>query len=81
MDAASVWDTHWKEDRKKLNSRYPQIQELPDYGNPKRIRVSAGLAFQWNSPIGPLVFSYAKPLKKYKGDSIERFQFSVGSSF
>ncbi|PJG81879.1 outer membrane protein assembly factor BamA [Caviibacterium pharyngocola] len=75
VDAASVWNTKWKSDGKSL---YPN---LPDYGDPSRVRSSAGVAFQWQSPIGPLVFSYAKPLKKYDGDEIEQFQFSIGGTF
>lgn len=71
VDAATVWDTKWKK------KEYANL----DFGNYKRIRSSAGLAFQWNSPIGPLLFSYAKPLKKYQGDEVERFQFSIGGSF
>ena len=69
---ASVWNTKWKK------SVYPT---LPDYKDYKRVRASAGIAFQWQSPIGPLAFSYAKPIKKYSGDEIEQFQFSIGSSF
>ncbi|SUT92787.1 outer membrane protein assembly factor BamA [Actinobacillus lignieresii] len=72
VDAASVWNTKWKK------SVYPT---LPDYKDYKRVRASAGIAFQWQSPIGPLAFSYAKPIKKYAGDEIEQFQFSIGSSF
>ena len=75
VDAASVWDTHWKSEKGKFNSN------LPDYGDPSRIRASAGVSFQWQSPIGPLVFSYAKPIKKYENDDIEQFQFSIGGSF
>lgn len=73
VDAATVWDTKWKAHKKT----YPTL----DNGDYRKVRSSAGLAFQWNSPIGPLVFSYAKPLKKYQGDQIEQFQFSIGGSF
>lgn len=71
VDAASVWNTKWNK------AKYPQLEDFKSY---KRVRTSAGLAFQWLSPIGPLVFSYAKPLKKYEGDEIEQFQFSIGGS-
>jgi len=76
VDAASVWDTHWKSEK----SKFAHLN-LPDYGDPSRIRASAGVGFQWQSPIGPLVFSYAKPIKKYENDDIEQFQFSIGGSF
>ena len=75
VDAASVWDTHWKSEKGKFNSN------LPDYGDPSRVRASAGIAFQWQSQIGTLVFSYAKPIKKYENADIEQFQFSIGGSF
>lgn len=77
VDAASVWNTRWKGEDK---ARFAQLN-LPDYSDPSRVRASAGVALQWQSPIGPLVFSYAKPLKKYQGDEIEQFQFSIGGSF
>lgn len=72
VDAATVWNTKWKKEH------YPELENFGDY---KRVRASAGISFQWNSPIGPLVFSYAKPIKKYKNDEIEQFQFSIGGSF
>lgn len=77
IDAASVWNTRWKAEDK---ARFATLN-LPDYSDPSRVRASAGVAFQWNSPIGPLVFSYAKPIKKYEKDEIEQFQFSIGGSF
>lgn len=44
-----------------------------------RYSVGAGLA--WNSPIGPLKFSYGYPLNKKPLDKIQHFQFQVGSVF
>lgn len=42
------------------------------------IRYSAGIGFNWVSPIGPLSVSYAVPLNDEEGDEVEKFQFSVG---
>jgi outer membrane protein insertion porin family len=45
------------------------------------IRVSVGLAVSWDSPVGPLRFSFAAPIKKKDTDKIERFQFQLGRVF
>jgi outer membrane protein insertion porin family len=44
-------------------------------------RYSAGVGLAWNSPIGPLKFSYGYPLNDKSLDKIQRFQFQVGSVF
>lgn len=43
-----------------------------------KIRFSAGVGFNWISPVGPLSISYAIPLNEEEGDEVEKFQFSVG---
>ncbi len=45
------------------------------------LRASAGLGLSWISPIGPLRFAYAQPVRKFAGDRIQRFQFQIGTSF
>ncbi|MDQ6917497.1 MAG: outer membrane protein assembly factor BamA [Pseudomonadota bacterium] len=44
-------------------------------------RYSTGLGLAWNSPVGPLKFSYGVPIKKKVGDKVEHFQFQVGTVF
>jgi outer membrane protein insertion porin family len=45
------------------------------------LRAAAGLAVSWDSPVGPLRFSFAAPVKKQPEDKIERFQFQLGKIF
>lgn len=45
------------------------------------LRASAGLGLSWISPVGPLKLSYGSPLRSFKGDKIQRFQFQVGTAF
>lgn len=45
------------------------------------LRYSAGLAVLWVSPLGPLKFSLAQPLRSQPGDQEEIFQFSLGNAF
>ncbi|HET9340240.1 MAG TPA: outer membrane protein assembly factor BamA [Casimicrobiaceae bacterium] len=50
----------------------------PDF---ESFRYSLGAGLAWNSPLGPLKFSYAYPINEKPGDKIQRFQFQVGSVF
>jgi outer membrane protein insertion porin family len=54
------------------NGSQPQLESF-------RYSVGAGLA--WNSPIGPLKFSYGYPVNKKVGDRVQHFQFQVGTVF
>ncbi|MGB0129694.1 MAG: outer membrane protein assembly factor BamA [Rhodocyclaceae bacterium] len=45
------------------------------------LRYSTGISVAWNSPVGPLKFSIAQPLKKKSEDRLQRFQFQLGTTF
>ncbi|MEH0760718.1 outer membrane protein assembly factor BamA [Vibrio sp. 16] len=75
LDAASVWDTEFVYDE-TITDRY-----YMDYSDPTNYRASYGVALQWMSPMGPLVFSVAKPIKIYEGDDEEFFTFTIGRTF
>ncbi len=78
IDMASVWDTEFDLSGKSIGSG---SQYIYDYSDPTNFRASYGAALQWMSPMGPLVFSLAKPLKKYDGDRDEFFSFTIGRTF
>jgi outer membrane protein insertion porin family len=45
------------------------------------MRSSAGVGLSWISPIGPLRFAWAKPVRVFPGDRIQKLQFQIGTSF
>ncbi|MBW3694358.1 outer membrane protein assembly factor BamA [Vibrio sp. T187] len=79
FDMASVWDTEFVyqgDGAVDSGSNY-----YYDYSDPTNYRASYGAALQWMSPMGPLVFSVAKPTKIYDGDDEEFFTFTIGRTF
>ena len=49
--------------------------------NLSELRSSVGVGLSWISPMGPLRFSYALPMKRQVTDKIQRLQFQIGTSF
>jgi outer membrane protein insertion porin family len=45
------------------------------------MRYSGGIGLGWNSPMGPLKFSFANPFNKKADDKVQRLQFQMGSVF
>jgi outer membrane protein insertion porin family len=72
---------------KEKNVRLGMFFDFGDvWGSEERMRIldlrySTGLAVSWDSPVGPLRFSLAMPLKKRPEDKVERFQFQLGKIF
>ena len=80
VDVGNLWDTEFDYDS---YSEYPesQLNKIYDYSDPTKVRASAGLTIQWLSPMGPMVFTFAKPMSEFKGDRTENFSFNVGQTF
>ncbi|HEY9050880.1 MAG TPA: outer membrane protein assembly factor BamA [Gammaproteobacteria bacterium] len=55
-------------------------EDLYDFDKDE-LRSSIGVSFVWLAPIGPLQFSWARPVEKQDGDNTQGFQFSIGSFF
>ena len=67
-----------------------RVSAFVDYGNVfksfddfefREFRGSAGVALQWQAPIGPIIISYAQPLQEDRDDRIEKLQFTFGTLF
>ncbi len=46
-----------------------------------QLRSSYGMGISWVSPMGPLRFAIANPLRHLEGDRIQKLQFQIGTSF
>ena len=84
-DAGSVWDGRTY-NAGAYNDKNPNGTNGAYTGEHKstfsnELRYSAGAAVTWLSPLGPLKFSYAYPMKKKPEDQIQRFQFQLGTTF
>ena len=73
-----------------FDARGTRLSAFIDYGNvyygfddweAKTLRISTGVALQWQSPMGPIQISYAMPIQRERSDQIERLQFTFGGSF
>lgn len=57
------------------------VTKLEEKVDLSQLRASAGVGLSWISPMGPLRFSYATPIRQQTGDKIQRLQFQIGTSF
>ncbi|WP_432453844.1 MULTISPECIES: outer membrane protein assembly factor BamA [unclassified Agarivorans] len=81
VDVGTVWDTEFDYDKYSQMQCTSYCERFGDYSSLDRIRASVGVSIQWLSPMGPLVFSLAKPIKSYEGDRSETFSFNIGQTF
>ena len=65
LDIANVWGVDY-------DSTINESNEL---------RSSTGVAVDWSSPIGPIIFIFATNLSKASTDKTESFNFNLGTSF
>ena len=80
IDAGNVWDSEFNlDDYSDLPE--DEYNKIGDYGTPHTYRSSAGLSIQWLSPMGPMIFSFAKALRHEDGDDTSFFSFNIGKTF
>lgn len=79
VDVGNVWDTSFNYD--KMPNILGNGDNIYDYSDPWKYRASYGVTLIWISPMGPIGFSLAKPIKKYDGDRTEFFSFTLGRTF
>ncbi len=67
----------------KAEDYYPQDKHSPEFANhiDDDIRTSAGVGIYWNTPMGPMNFSWGWPLKMNKYDREQRFLLSFETQF
>lgn len=74
----------------KESSETTRISAFVDVGNvftnydafdANELRASAGLAFQWRAPIGPIIINLSRPIRKKPYDQTETVQFTFGNQF
>ncbi len=72
------------------DNRQLRLSSFVDFGNvydttqsstAGGLRYTAGVALNWQSPLGPLAFSLARPINAQPGDDKQMFQFTIGTSF
>ncbi|ART81752.1 outer membrane protein assembly factor BamA [Oceanisphaera profunda] len=81
VDVGTVWDTNYSANYAGNCDPGNSCNLIYDFGDPSNFRASAGISMQWLSPLGPLVFSLAAPLKDVEGDRTEVFNFNIGRTF
>ena len=84
-DAGSVWDgktyntgAYSSANPYGTNGYYNQ-DHRSTFSN--ELRYSVGAALTWLSPLGPMKFSFAHPMRRRDNDQIQRFQFQLGTTF
>lgn len=74
LDSGALWDTN-------AGDYTQNYTNAPEYDDPSNFSAAAGLAVTWMSPVGPLSFSIARPVKEQDGDDTEYFSFDIGGRF
>jgi outer membrane protein insertion porin family len=60
-----------------MGNVYGELEKV-DLG---QLRSAYGVGLSWVSPMGPLRFAWARPVKSFPGDRIQQLQFQIGTSF
>jgi len=80
VDVGNVWDTEF--DVADYQDLAPgEFEKISDYSDIGGFRASGGLSIQWLSPMGPMIFNFAKTIKEADDDDTAFFSFNIGQTF
>ena len=80
VDVGNVWDTEFDIDDFS-DLAQAEFDKIADFSDINRFRASGGISIQWLSPMGPMVFSFARTIKEEEGDDTAFFSFNIGKTF
>jgi outer membrane protein insertion porin family len=69
LDVGSVWNTEFV--KSSPGVQQSELDKIPDYSDPWRIRASLGVNVSYMSPIGMLSFYIAKPFVYHEEDLVD----------
>ena len=78
VDGGQVFGEGFEQRKLDTEATLPKTNGSIDFGD---LRYSAGIVFNWFSPIGPFSLNYAVPLNEEDGDDTEKFQINLGTVF
>ncbi len=81
LDGGNVFDTYKAQYTPQQRILNPTLVPIPyESVSFSNMRVSAGIEFEWWSPMGPIDLSLGFPLVKKKSDDTQIFGFTFGAS-
>lgn len=78
--SVNMFAPSWFGDDKRLGGFVDLGNVFKDHIRASEVRASAGIVFQWRTPLAPLSLSLGYPIRKKDGDQKHAFSFALSTS-